>query len=143
MHPRDHASKFRASVERSVIFSTHSVRPWDLPSTCVNFSCISGTFSQLSVRPWYLPSTSVNSPCICGTFRQLLSIFCVRGTSQNVPCSCWSFHQLQSTFCASTGLSVNLRELYVQPRNLPLTFCATAGPSVNFHQHLYVLGNFR
>ena len=40
---------------RSVNFRQLSMRPHHLPSTGVNFSCISGTFSQLSVRPWYLP----------------------------------------------------------------------------------------
>ena len=78
---------------------------------------------------------------------------------------CGTFHQvlvrpwdIPLIFCASTGLSVNLRELYMRPKNLPSTFCcghrtfhklpstfahsqdllltfrATVGPSVTFSQ---------
>ena len=49
-------------------------------------------------------------------------------------CSCGPLCEFLSTFCASTGPSVNFRQLYVHPRDDLSTLRAAAGPSVNFCQ---------
>ena len=64
-------STFCVAAKPSINFCQLSMHPRDLQSTCVNFSCISGTFSQLSVHPWDFPSASVNSQCIRQTMRQI------------------------------------------------------------------------
>ena len=61
VHPRDLPSTFLASVRLSI-----------------KFLCGCRTFRKLlltSVHPQHLPSTSINFPCISGTFHELKSTF--------------------------------------------------------------------
>ena len=116
VHLRDYPSNFCVSAEHYVIFSKHSVRPQDLPSTSVNFC----TFS----------APTGNIPCDRGTFRHLQSTFCaVVGLSANfcqLSVHLWdlpsTFHaaaDITSTFLAPAQPSVNFHQLSVRPRDLP------------------------
>ena len=130
VNPRNHASTFRPptgpSIKRSYVCRSFRELPSTLrastgtPSTCVNFSCISGTFSQLSVHPWDFQSASVNSQCIRGTMRQIF----ISGT----------FSHLQYTFRVAVGPSINLRQLFVHQWDIQSTFRSSVVPSVNFGQ---------
>ena len=131
------------SEEHCVIFSKHSVRPWDLPSTSINFSCVCasqfsvnipcgcGTFCQLTLHPRDVPSTYVNFPCISEIFHQI---------------SVWprAFRKLPSIFCVPAVLPSGsvysmlirgtMRPLFVPPRDLSSNVRTSAGLSMNFHQ---------
>ena len=102
---RDLPSSFRASAGPSVIFHKHSVRLWDLLSTCVNFSCCCGTYRQLSVHPRDLSPTSRASE---GPF---------------------------INFSYIRGRSINFRQLFVRPRNYPTNICVSAEHCVIFSKH--------
>ena len=110
MHPRGYPSNFCVSAEHSVIFSKHSVRPWDLPSTSVNLPCIRVTFRLLS-SPFCASKFSVNILCGCRTFYQLflhprdipctcINFPCVSESSVNFPCGRGTFCKLPSIFRA-------------------------------------------
>ena len=105
-------SIFCPSAGLSVNFHQLSVHQRDLPSTSVNFPCVSGTFHKLSVHPWDFPSTF-------RVFAGPSVIIC-----QLPPCA--SVYLL--TFRVAARLSVN--------------FCACAGLSVDFHQLMCVRGSF-
>ena len=118
-----------------------SVRPRDLPSISMNFSCIHRTISQL-------PSTFRASEGLPVNFRQIaVYLWDPLTTSVNFPCVHGSFHEFPTAFRASAGLSVNFRHLLrvtrhivnlrqssVHPRDLLSTFCASARPSIYFCQ---------
>ena len=94
VHPWDILSTFRASAGFSVIFHKHSVRPWDLLSTCVNFSCSRGTYCQFSVHLRDL------SPTFRASEGPFINFLYVRGRS------------------------INLRQLFVCPRDNPSNLSA-------------------
>ena len=108
-------SNFCKSVGPSMNFHQLTVHLQDLLSTCINFSCISGTFNQLSVHPWDFPSTPINSQCIRKTMHQI-----------------FVFSHLQYTFRADAGPSVNLCQLFMHQWDIQSTFCLSVVPSVNF-----------
>ena len=102
---RDLPSSFLASAGPSVIFHKHSVRPRDLLSTCVNFSCGCGTYRQLSVHLRDL------SP----TFRASEGPFI--------------------NFSYVRGRSINFRQLFVRLRDYPTNICVSAEHCVIFSKH--------
>ena len=112
----------------SINFHKLLVRPEDLPSTSVNFSCGCETFRELpsafdvarrlfvilrqfSECPLDFPSTSVN-------FRQLL-------------CGPETFRQLPSTVRTARRQSIKLRQFSKQPVDIPSTFYTAGRFSVN------------
>ena len=80
------------------------VRPKDLLSTSVNFSCGWETFLQIFVDPGDFPLTSVNYPCNHGTFRQL-------SVQSSLP----------SSLCVAGRSSVGFHEISMRPGQLPST----------------------
>ena len=95
-----------------------SVHPGDALSTSINFKCSLDTFCQLSMLPGDLPLTSVKFLHGWEAFRLLLSTSCAaRRFSVNLRRE--NFHQISSTFLAVGRLSVNFRQLSVQPAGLP------------------------
>ena len=84
-------------------FCQLSIRPRDIPSSFVSFSCDRVIILQYSVHQQNLPSTSDNFRSIHETCCQL------------------SVHrfELPSSFRASAGHSVNFHDIFMCPRNLP------------------------
>ena len=97
--------------QRNILSSSANIRAASGPSI---------NLRQLSMRLQNLLSTSVNFPCIHVTFRQLASTFCASvGHSVIFPFIRGTFRQLWSILRVSTVPSVNFRELFVHPWDLP------------------------
>ena len=138
VHPRNYPSNFCGSEEHCVIFIKHFVRPWDLPSTSINFSCVCASEFLLTFHAAAGPI--VNFPCIRGTFHLLTLTFCAAARSSvNFPCGRGTFRKLPSIFCAPAVLSVRFCLLSVNPRDHASTFCTPTGSSV---KRSYVNGTF-
>ena len=139
---RDLPSSFRASAGPSVIFHKYSVRLRDLPSTCVNFSCIRASEIPVNIPCGCGPFG--NFPCIHRTFRLLVLTFCASARSSvNFSCGHGAFHKLQVSMhlqyflsCSVYSLLIRrtIRPLSIRPRNFSSNIRTSAGPSVNFHQ---------
>ena len=95
------------------------MRPWNLPSTFMNFLCIRKTFLKLSTLPKDFPSTCRVS---VGTSVNFLHAFCR------------TFSQLQLTFRASVETSFNFCQLSMLLPDLPTTFLVAVAPFVNISQ---------
>ena len=142
VHLRDYPLTFCVSEEHCVIFIKHSVQPWDLPSTSINFSCVCAseflltfqrdllsTFLASEGRSVYLCKLSVHQRDFLSTFRA------AAGHSVN-------FHQFSvhpQYFLSGSVYSLlirgTMRPLSVRPRDLPSNVRTSTGPSVNFCQH--------
>ena len=142
MHPRDYPSNFCVSEEHCVILIIHCVRPWDLPSTSINFSCVCA--SEFRLTFYVTAGPFVNFPCFRGTFHPLTLTFRAAARSfANFSCGRGTFRKLPSIFWAPARLSVGFCLLSLSTHTfhpLTLTFRAAARPCVHFP---YAHGIFR
>ena len=128
---RVHLLTFRASAGLSVNFHQLSVRPQDLPPTCVDSMFVSGTFSHFPLTICASMGPSKNVLCTCWTFRQLQATFrAVVGPSGNSQCGHRTFLQVASTFRAAVVPSATFHVVAGSSVN----FSSSHGCSVNFHQ---------
>ena len=165
MPPVDQPSTFSEARRPSINFCQPSVRPVDfrqLPATIratrrLSFKFLCGrevfhqlpstfhvagrpsvNFHQFSVQPGDLPSSCVNLLCGWETFQHLLAtIRAATRPSFKFSCSPKILSQLPSTFCAAGRPFVNLRQLFMLPKDFLSTSRAARRLSSNF-QHLSV-----
>ena len=118
-------STFRMARRLSINFCQIFVRPADLPSTSIRFSCSSCNLRQYFEQPGDVLLISVNILYGWETFHQILSILRVAGRpSVNFPC-CWeNFRQLSgrqgdlsSTFVIFPCYQETFCQLFVSPED--------------------------